>query len=101
MRGIQHIIARCVELEEILPLINSLDVQSVTANKAEVPEGWKLVPENPTKEMQQAGSSVKIFTGYDGMDERVYTNTTYTEIRDIYERMLEAAPLPPPNDGAK
>lgn len=49
----------------------------------QTPEGWKLVPREPTPEM------IKIGVGQDGADDDV----SYAE--EIYRAMYDAAPSPP------
>jgi len=69
-----------------------------------VPDGWKLVPEWPTKEQKEAGSANKIFAGVDANLERHYIHVTHSEVHDIYERMINAAPSPdrcPSHEGAQ
>ena len=60
------------------------------ASPASVPEGWKLVPAEPTKEM--IGQACKDH-GYPGGDRSVYARG--------YRSMLAAAPTPPVSEDRK
>jgi hypothetical protein len=59
--------------------------------QAGVPEGWQLVPVEPTKEMIEAGDNSRLWVEEDGPDWR---NTVST-----YKAMLAAAPNHPPSEG--
>jgi hypothetical protein len=48
----------------------------------QVPEGWKLVPINPTGAMVDAGVKHENWS-------------SYKVVRDIYQSMLSAAPISP------
>ena len=57
------------------------------APQVAVPEGWKLVPEEPTETMKQAGSQIN----YEGVSWRAAENSAC----EIYCAMLAAAPTAP------
>lgn len=59
-----------------------------------VPDGWKLVPIDPTKKMEQAGGHAN--------SEWLNNDAPLNEVRyampiwSVYRAMLDAAPEPPP-----
>jgi hypothetical protein len=53
-----------------------------------VPQGWKLVPLEPTEEMQMAGDEVPPYPGEEGFGSQADTLT-------IYRAMLDATPPAP------
>ena len=57
------------------------------AAKMVVPDGWQLVPVEPTRDMQKAGSAFPI--GDDGLN---LINMSFEEVRCVYKAMLAAAP---------
>lgn len=59
-----------------------VDALERRASPASVPEGWKLVPVEPTMEMCEAG-----WNEYDLQE--------HFSVRFMYERMIAAAPTPP------
>lgn len=54
------------------------------AQPVAVPDGWQLVPVEPTHAMKKAGVEIEI-----GDEERIVV-TTFDEVRDIYRAMLAA-----------
>lgn len=56
-----------------------------------IPEGWKLVPVEPTPEMKTAGIAVEVYP--DSPPE--IDCLTWEEVRAIYQDMIAAAPTPP------
>nr|WP_250189417.1 hypothetical protein [Escherichia coli] len=58
-------------------------IQGESANTPSIPNGWKLVPIDPTKDMLRAGQSVVGF----------WLNTVH-----CYSKMLAAAPAAPPQE---
>ena len=73
--------------------------QKITPNKAEVPEGWKLVPVGPTSKMKLLGETFKIKYGYGAHDEPLYTQLSEREFERLWISLLDEAPLPPLKDG--
>lgn len=60
------------------------------------PQGWKLVPVEPTKEMLAAGESKR----EEGETNDEYCAWNINAPRDYWDAMLDAAP-PPPEQGGK
>jgi len=54
-----------------------------------VPDGWQLVPVEPTFDMQKSGSAFPI-----GDDDLNLIDMSFEEVRCIYSAMLSAAPKP-------
>ena len=63
-------------------------MDALTAMKQAVPEGWQLVPVEPTYEMMFAGSSVPTAIGE-------HDSIEYPDIFNIYKAMLAAVSPPP------
>ena len=74
---------RIVELQDALELAE----EAVRANHPEIPDGWKLVPMEPTFDMKKSALSFPLFD-----DDLNPTDLTFEEIRGIYRAMLAAAP---------
>jgi len=68
--------------------IQTIEKALLTANKPNVPKGWKLVPIEPTEAMMEAGDSTGE-TIFD--DEGAYRETLYYPDY-IYKAMISAAP---------
>ena len=54
---------------------------------ASIPDGWQLVPVEPTFDMQKSGSAFPI-----GDDDLNLVDMSFEEIRCVYKAMLSAAP---------
>jgi hypothetical protein len=63
-------------ISAVITLVRQIDV----LKRNGVPEGWKLMPVEPTPEMVAAGNAAE------------YSATTHQPARVIYQRMLAAAP---------
>ena len=70
---------RITELQDALDLAE----EAVRAKQQAVPEGWQLVPVEPTTDMMDAGEDTFIPT---------YTGTPVSCQIDVYRAMLAAAP---------
>lgn len=84
-----RILCRCCGA--MAPELNWQSRAAIQKAAGAVPEGWRLVPINPTEKMLRAWLGEPVRTPAHEVDE-------YSEIRDLaysYRAMLAAAPLPP------
>ncbi len=86
--------AACIDLDDIKALhilVESLATPPAAAPAPAVPQGWKLVPVEPTPEMKAAGINIEV---YSEVSDSIGA-LTWAEVDAIYRAMLAAAPSQP------
>ena len=93
--GVSKSDAIVIVKQEVQARLSNLQL---SPNKADVPEGWRIVPIEPEYKMRLVAETFKIKYGYGGHDEPLYTQLSEREFERLWSLLLSEAPLPPLKD---